>query len=161
LVPSLDAEASRLFVERASAVNRALVWDARNVAGVAAVCRSVDGLPLAIELAAAWADVLTPAEIADRLAREPSLVLASGRGTPRQRTLRTAVDWSLALLSADARAVFDQLSAFGGGFDLAGAEAVVGGDVLPLLAQLVTASLVVREPIDGEGRYRLLEPLHQ
>jgi predicted ATPase/DNA-binding CsgD family transcriptional regulator len=159
LVPSLglDSDAQRLFVERASAINHDLRSAGASKAAVARVCRQVDGIPLAIELAAAWTNVLSLDEIAARLAASPDLLIGPRSAPPRQRTVRLTVDWSLGLLDEAEREVFDQLSVFVGGFTLSASAAVAGRDVLLPLARLVAASLVVRE---GD-RYRLLEPLRQ
>jgi predicted ATPase/DNA-binding CsgD family transcriptional regulator len=157
-----SSEAGRLFMERATAVDRAIDWDARTMAAVGMVCRRLDGIPLAIELAAAWAHVLTVPEIARRLAADPGLLVGSRSAAPRHRTLRATVEWSLALLAEHERRLFEQLSVFAGGFTLDAAGAVTGGDVLAPLARLVAGSLVQREPeAAGSGRYRLLEPLRQ
>ncbi|MFB7373221.1 BTAD domain-containing putative transcriptional regulator [Streptomyces sp. NPDC056222] len=126
------------------------------------ICRRLDGLPLAIELAAARLRLLTPRQIADRL-DDRFLLLTSGARTvlPRQQTLRAVVDWSWDLLDAPERAVLRRLSAFTGGCDLEAAESVCGtapDDVLDLLGSLVDKSLVVATPADdGTMRYRLLE----
>ncbi|QOV38765.1 winged helix-turn-helix domain-containing protein [Streptomyces ferrugineus] len=125
----------------------------------AEICRRLDGLPLAIELAAARLRMLTPRQIADRL-DDRFLLLTSGSRTvlPRQQTLRAVVDWSWELLDEDEREVLRRLSVFAGGCDLAAAEAVCGPAALVALGSLVDKSLVVAAPSgDGEMRYRLLE----
>jgi predicted ATPase/DNA-binding XRE family transcriptional regulator len=157
---AVDSEAGRPFVERASAVNRALVWDAPTAVAVAEVCRRLDGIPLAIELAAAWAQVLAVPEIAQRLAAGPGLLVAPRGAATRHKSLRATVDWSLDLLSGAERRLFEQVSVFAGGFTLVAAGAIAGGDVLAPLAHLVAASLVLAEPrAVGGVRYRLLEPV--
>lgn len=125
----------------------------------AEICRRLDGLPLAIELAAARLRMLTPRQIADRL-DDRFLLLTSGSRTvlPRQQTLRAVVDWSWELLDEGERDVLRRLSVFAGGCDLAAAEAVCGPGTLEALGSLVDKSLVVAAPSgDGDMRYRLLE----
>ncbi|KES07384.1 regulator [Streptomyces toyocaensis] len=125
----------------------------------AEICRRLDGLPLAIELAAARLRMLTPRQIADRLDDRFRLLTSGSRTVlPRQQTLRAVVDWSWDLLDADERDVLGRLSVFAGGCDLAAAEAVCGPAALEALGSLVDKSLVVAAPSgDGEMRYRLLE----
>ncbi|WP_328496718.1 winged helix-turn-helix domain-containing protein [Streptomyces sp. NBC_00414] len=133
----------------------------------AEICRRLDGLPLAIELAAARLRMLTPRQIADRLDNRFRLLTSGSRTVlPRQQTLRAVVDWSWDLLDEDERDVLRRLSVFAGGCDLAAAEAVCGPAALEALGSLVDKSLVVAAPSgdgpgkgpgDGEMRYRLLE----
>ncbi|MEV5439498.1 BTAD domain-containing putative transcriptional regulator [Streptomyces sp. NPDC052682] len=125
----------------------------------AEICRRLDGLPLAIELAAARLRMLTPRQIADRLDDRFRLLTSGSRTVlPRQQTLRAVVDWSWELLDQDERDVLRRLSVFAGGCDLAAAEAVCGPAALETLGSLVDKSLVVAAPSgDGEMRYRLLE----
>ncbi|WP_326733125.1 AfsR/SARP family transcriptional regulator [Streptomyces phaeochromogenes] len=129
----------------------------------AEICRRLDGLPLAIELAAARLRMLTPRQIADRLDNRFRLLTSGSRTVlPRQQTLRAVVDWSWDLLDADERDVLRRLSVFAGGCDLAAAEAVCGPAALDALGSLVDKSLVVAAPSSVEGadggmRYRLLE----
>ncbi|MFR0352213.1 BTAD domain-containing putative transcriptional regulator [Streptomyces sediminimaris] len=125
----------------------------------AEICRRLDGLPLAIELAAARLRMLTPRQIADRLDDRFRLLTSGSRTVlPRQQTLRAVVDWSWELLDEDERDVLCRLSVFAGGCDLAAAEAVCGPAALQALGSLVDKSLVVAAPSgDGEMRYRLLE----
>ncbi|MFC8669771.1 BTAD domain-containing putative transcriptional regulator, partial [Streptomyces sp. NPDC057199] len=129
----------------------------------AEICRRLDGLPLAIELAAARLRMLTPRQIADRLDNRFRLLTSGSRTVlPRQQTLRAVVDWSWDLLDEGERDVLRRLSVFAGGCDLAAAEAVCGPAALELLGSLVDKSLVVAAPsplggADGEMRYRLLE----
>ncbi|MFC5219109.1 AfsR/SARP family transcriptional regulator [Streptomyces coerulescens] len=131
--------------------------------GCAEICRRLDGLPLAIELAAARLRVLTPRQIADRLDDRFRLLTSGSRTVlPRQQTLRAVVDWSWELLDDGEREVLRRLSVFAGGCDLAAAEAVCGPSALEALGSLVDKSLVVAAPLpgkgtDGEMRYRLLE----
>ncbi|GEK00583.1 BTAD domain-containing putative transcriptional regulator [Streptomyces sp. 1-11] len=125
----------------------------------AEICRRLDGLPLAIELAAARLRMLTPRQIADRLDDRFRLLTSGSRTVlPRQQTLRAVVDWSWDLLDSDERDVLSRLSVFAGGCDLAAAEAVCGPVALDALGSLVDKSLVVATPsADGQMRYRLLE----
>ncbi|WP_030807872.1 BTAD domain-containing putative transcriptional regulator [Streptomyces sp. NRRL F-2799] len=125
----------------------------------AEICHRLDGLPLAIELAAARLRMLTPRQIADRLDNRFRLLTSGSRTVlPRQQTLRAVVDWSWDLLDADEREVLGKLSVFAGGCDLAAAEAVCGPVALDALGSLVDKSLVVAAPSAGFGmRYRLLE----
>ncbi|MFJ8633675.1 AfsR/SARP family transcriptional regulator [Streptomyces sp. NPDC093568] len=128
-------------------------------AACAEICRRLDGLPLAIELAAARLRMLTPRQIADRLDDRFRLLTSGSRTVlPRQQTLRAVVDWSWDLLDEGEREVLRRLSVFAGGCDLAAAEAVCGPAALEALGSLVDKSLVVAAPSsDGEMRYRLLE----
>ncbi|WP_245936494.1 BTAD domain-containing putative transcriptional regulator [Streptomyces cahuitamycinicus] len=128
----------------------------------AEICRRLDGLPLAIELAAARLRMLTPRQIADRLDDRFRLLTSGSRTVlPRQQTLRAVVDWSWDLLDEEERDVLRRLSVFAGGCDLPAAEAVCGPAALEALGSLVDRSLVVAAPpgssADGEMRYRLLE----
>ncbi len=173
LDPLPDPMALRLLAERGAAARPGFRTDAdeATAAACAEICRRLDGLPLAIELAAARLRMLTPRQIADRL-DDRFRLLSSGSRTvlPRQQTLRAVVDWSWDLLDAAERAVLRRLSVFAGGCSLAAAEevcalpdpadgAVVDAlDVAGLLGSLVDKSLVVAAPgDDGEMRYRLLE----
>jgi hypothetical protein len=126
------------------------------------VCRLLDGIPLAIELAAARSRALTPAQLAERLG-DAFTVLTSGIRTdhPRHQTLRATVDWSYQLLEPAERRLFDRLSVFADGFDLEAAEHVWDGPVLEPLAALVDRSLVLAQAADEGMRYRLLEVLRQ
>jgi predicted ATPase/transcriptional regulator with XRE-family HTH domain len=166
-VPDLAAlgvvESVRLFVERASLAQPAFRLTADSAGDVVGICRRLDGIPLAIELAAARARVLTPAQVLERLEDASSLLTGGSRAaTPRQRTLRATIEWSYELLEPEERIVFDRLSVFSGGFQLEAAEAVAGVDVLDALASLVDQSLVIAEPgPSGDMRYRLLEVLRQ
>ena len=172
-LPSLEAlvryEAVRLFVERARAVAPAFELTERNAAAVAQVCLRLDGIPLAIELAAARVKVLSVEQISERLGGSFDLLTGGGRITlPRQRTLRAAVDWSHELLGEKEQILFRRLSVFDGGFTLDAVEDVCVGDglepgeVLDLLSQLVDKSLVLAtEQQSGEARYRLLEAVRQ
>jgi hypothetical protein len=157
-----------LFVERARAVRASFVLDAANAASVAQVCQRLDGIALAIELAAARVAMLTPAEVARRLDQRFRLLAGGQRGVvERHQTLRAAIDWSYELLSETEQLLLDRLSVFVGGFSLEAAEAVaVGGAieddaVFDLLASLVARSLVDADSEGDDTRYRLLETIRQ
>jgi predicted ATPase/DNA-binding SARP family transcriptional activator len=161
-----DADASRLLVERAAAVRPGFRLDHRTADAVAQICRQLDGLPLAIELAAARVNALDVEQIASRLGDRFRL-LGQGERTalPRHRTLRGVVDWSYGLLSTAERRLFDRSAVFVGGFTLAAAEAVCAGPeededtAAGLLSQLVDKSLILSEHTSAGGRYRILETL--
>ena len=155
-------EAVRLFVERASAAQARFRLDRDNAAAVAQICRRLDGIPLALELAAARTRAMSVQAIAARLDDRFRLLVSGDRTVlPRQRTLRALIDWSFELLSEPERVLFRRLAVFAGGCTLEAAEAVGAGDdlqadeVLDLLAQLVGKSLVLMEA--GGARYRMLE----
>ncbi|MEV6543434.1 BTAD domain-containing putative transcriptional regulator [Streptomyces sp. NPDC051665] len=156
--PLPDPVALRLLADRGAAARPGFSVE-DDPEACAEICRRLDGLPLAIELAAARLRMLTPRQIADRL-DDRFRLLTSGSRTllPRQQTLRAVVDWSWDLLDADERDVLTTLSVFAGGCDLAAAEAVCGPVAFETLGSLVDKSLVVAAPSgDGEMRYRLLE----
>ncbi len=159
-------DAARLFMERAVLSNPAFVVTDTNAPAVAQVCHRLDGIPLAIELAAARAKVLSVEQIAQRLDDRFRLLTGGRRtGLPHHQTLRAAVDWSYDLLSEEERLLFRRLSVFAGGFTLEAAEAVCAGegigefDVLDLVARLVDKSLALTEELHGDIRYRLLETI--
>jgi predicted ATPase/class 3 adenylate cyclase/Tfp pilus assembly protein PilF len=161
-------DAVRLFAERAMAASPTFRVTSENGAAIAQICRRLDGVPLAIELAAARVRALTPDQIAARLDDRFRLLTGSSRITvPRHQTLRATIDWSFGLLADHERAVLRRLSVFAGGCALEAAEAVCAGedvseaDVLDLLSRLVDKSLLVAEEARGEGRYRLLETIRQ
>jgi predicted ATPase/DNA-binding CsgD family transcriptional regulator len=171
-VPSLhEEEAVALFVDRASRVRPWFTLDGTNEAAVRTLCRRLDGIPLAVELAAAWLRTLTPAQIAAGLDDRFALLVRGARGAARrQQTLAASMDWSHDLLGETDRVVFRRLGAFAGGFTLDAARAVCangqGGpvaeaDVLTALGRLVDKSLVVVEEREHEARYRLLETIRQ
>ncbi|MFF0555989.1 ATP-binding protein [Streptomyces sp. NPDC004266] len=154
--------AHRLFAERARTVRPSFDLARDGGEAVDEICRRLDGLPLAIELAAARLRLLTPRQIADRL-DDRFLLLTSGSRTvlPRQQTLRAVVDWSWDLLDPAERTLLRQVSVFAGGWDLAAAEAL-SPHAADALGALVDKSLVVATPTeDGEMRYRLLETIHE
>jgi non-specific serine/threonine protein kinase len=160
-----DEPAVRLFVERARAVDPGLVVDVENTREIAAIVRRLDGIPLAIELAAARVRILSPAEIVERLDRRASL-LESVRVdvSPRQQTLNRTIAWSVDLLRSEERDLFLALAVFRGSASLEAIERVVGdpdGELLSRLESLVTQNLVIATR-DAEGkRFRLLETIRE
>ena len=156
-----DFEAVRLFVERAQAVAAGFALDRDNAAAITAICLRLDGMPLALELAAARAAVLAPAQIAERLHDSLGLLTAGSRGLSRQETLRATLEWSHDLLTEPERVLFRRLGVFAGSFAIDAVEGVCDVDALALLGPLVEKSLVQVEPGDGEHRYRLLETMRQ
>ncbi|MEU0856722.1 BTAD domain-containing putative transcriptional regulator [Streptomyces griseofuscus] len=161
--PLVPEQAHRLFAERARAVRPDADAVLGDTAAVAEICRRLDGLPLAIELAAARLRLLTPRQIADRLDDRFRLLTSGSRTVlPRQQTLRAVVDWSWDLLDERERTVLREVSVFAGGWDLAAAEAVCTGPVADLIGALVDKSLVVAAPGGSGGmRYRMLETIHE
>jgi predicted ATPase/class 3 adenylate cyclase len=163
----LETEAIRLFADRAASARDGFVLDQTNLPAVAEICRRLDGMPLAIELAAARVVAMSPSDIAARL-DERFRLLTGGRRTAveRHQTLRATVDWSYSMLDEREQTVFQRLGVFVGGFDAGAAEQVVTGDgiepwdVVDALVDLVAKSMVVAEPQpDGSTRYQLLETL--
>ena len=169
-VPSLPLadEAVELFADRARLAKSDFAVTADNAVAVAEICRRLDGMPLAIELAAARVRALSLTEIVDSL-HDRFRVLTGGSRTSvrRQQTLRASVDWSHALLTDTERILFRRLAVFLGGFDLDAAQTIAGSDgvaryqVLDQLSLLVDKSLVVAESTSGPTRYRLLETVRQ
>jgi non-specific serine/threonine protein kinase len=167
----LHFDAIRLFVERASAVVPTFAITARNARAIVDVCRRLDGIPLALELAATRVKMLSVEQIADRLNDRFHLLTGGNRlGLPRHQTLRATLDWSHKLLAEPERVLFRRLAVFAGGFDLAAAESICSDtrslaptveDVLDLLGELVDKSLVVVEDQGTEARYDLLETVRQ
>jgi predicted ATPase len=174
-LPSLEQlmqyESVRLFVDRARLVRPSFSVNDQNASAVAEICHRLDGIPLAIELAAALVRGLTVEQIVERLSDRFRLLTAGTRmALPRHQTLRAAIDWSYELLSRAERALFRRLSVFAGGWDLKGAEAVGAGklpeggevrteEVWELMMRLIDKSLVVME--EGMGRYQMLETLRE
>lgn len=157
--PMQPDEAGRLFVERAVATRNALETEDEQVAHI---CKRLDGMPLAIELAAARLQVMSLSEIAARLDDRFTLLAHGRRGAlPRHQTLRAMIDWSYELLSEVEKAAFRQLGIFVGGWELDLAESLIGADVLAVLTQLVSKSLVVVEEAGDHMRYRLLETIRE
>ena len=163
-----DSPAAQLFVRRANEASPGFSLNQNNAGTVAAICWRLEGLPLAIELAAAQMRFLGPTTLLSRL--DQVLQSPGARDLPpRQRTIRATLDWDHDLLSEKERAVFRRLGAFAGGFTLQAAEAVLAGEpvseveIFALMGQLVEKSLVMA--VDGEAsdttRYRMLEPVRQ
>jgi predicted ATPase/DNA-binding CsgD family transcriptional regulator/transcriptional regulator with XRE-family HTH domain len=170
-LPRLDevkhSAAVQLFVARVQAIAPAFALTPANATTVAAICRRLDGLPLALELAAARGKVLPPTTLLARLDRALPLLSGGTRDVPeRQQTMRTTIAWSYDLLSSDDQHLFRQLAVFQDGWTLDAAEAVRGTQdedaaVVDGLGRLVDASLVVAYAVGDEPRYRLLEPIRQ
>ncbi len=166
LTTDADGDAVELFVARARAARPDFALDATTTPTVVELCRRLDGIPLAIELAAARTRSIAPAKILERLDERFRMLTGGSRtAVARHQTLQAAVDWSYELLSDAESAVLDRLSVFAGGFTLDAAEAVASDDeidafdVLEHVSALVDKSLVVAEP--GEEAYRLLETIRQ
>ncbi len=169
-VPSLPLadEAVELFTDRARRARADFEISDDNIETVSEICRRLDGVPLAIELAAARVRALSLSEILDSLHDRFRLLTGGARtAVRRQQTLRASVDWSHALLTEPERVLFHRLAAFLGGFDLDAAQTVAGGgdvqryQVLDQLTLLVDKSLVVADDSRGRTRYRLLETVRQ
>ena len=163
----LDYAAAQLFIERARAVRPGTVYHEPDLLAIGKVCRALDGIPLALELAAARTTAMSPTDIAGRLGDRFALLTSGARtAETRQQTLRAAVDWSYTLLSESEQRVFNRLSVFRGGWTLSAAEAVVSddvaapGQVLEVTGRLVEQSMLVVEP-GAVTRYRMLETLRQ
>ena len=163
-----SSESVRLFCERAGDVAPGFALSDDNAQAVAEICLRLDGMPLALELAAARVGALSPAQIAERLSDSLAVLTAGSRSAlDRQQTLRATLSWSHDLLNDAERAQFRRLAVFAGTFALEGAEAVTAGEgvdereVADLLGRLVDKSLVVAEDVAGGYRYRLLEPMRQ
>jgi predicted ATPase len=172
-IPAMETlggyESVQLFIERARAVMPAFKLNDENAPAVAQVCQRLDGIPLALELAAARVALLKVEQIADRLDDAFRLLTGSSRtALPRQQTLRATIDWSFNLLSGPERCLLRRLTVFAGGWTLEAAEAICAdvqvsaAEILDLLAALVNKSLVMAEREAGqEARYRLLETIRQ
>lgn len=172
--PQLDAlersEAIRLYCQRAADAAPGFALTAANAAAVAEICRRLDGMPLALELAAARSTVLSPAQIAERLGDALALLRVGSRtGLTRQQTLRATLSWSHELLTESERVLYRRLGVFAGSFGVEAIDpicadddgACAGGVPLDLLAQLADKSLVLVESGAGRYRYRLLETVRQ
>jgi predicted ATPase len=162
----LAQEAAVLFVDRARAANPIIPFSDEIVEGI---CRRLEGIPLAVELAAARVRSLALGEIHDRLEERFDLLTAGHRGgrLDRHRTMRAAIDWSYQLLDPDERTLFDRLSVFAGGFTLTAAESVCGfapidvPKIIQVIHQLTAKSVIVAEISESTSRYRLLESLRE
>jgi tetratricopeptide (TPR) repeat protein len=165
-VGGIDSAASRLFLERARNVKPEFGEGAESAAAVAEICRRLDGLPLAIELAAARARVLSPQAMLARLDRRLTLLTGGAQDLPeRQRTMRAAIDWSHDLLDPSERALYRRLAVFRGGFGLDAAEKVAGGrdipDVLEGISSLVGRSLLRAGDAEGEPWFSMLATVQE
>jgi len=161
-------EAVTLFVERATAAVPTFAVTEQNCAAVAALCRGLDGIPLALELAAVRLRALSPAEILDRLSSRYGLLTRGDPTAPaRQQTLRASMDWSYELCSAQERTLWARLAVFTGGFELDAVEGACSDeqlppdDVLDVVASLVDRSVLGREEYGSHVRYRMLETIRQ
>lgn len=161
-------DAVQLFIARARSIRPDFALTAENAEIVAAICRHLDGIPLAIELASARVSVLSVEQIYERLDHRFDLLVSATRTYQRHRTLRAAIDWSYDLLATSEQCLLQRLTVFPAGFSLSAAEAACAWgvirqpDVLDLLASLVSKSLVVAETLrGGEARYHLLETIRQ
>jgi predicted ATPase len=173
--PTIDATpediasspAVRLFLQRAQDAGSPPDGSAEQLATAGELCRFLDGLPLAIELAAMWTRTLAPSEILDRLGSRLSLVATHDAVPHRQRALRTTIEWSHALLLETERVAFRRLSVFPAGFTLAGARAVIADDsgaadaVIGTIGRLVGSSLVRTDRCNAPPRYRMLESIRE
>ncbi len=162
----VDSAAVTLFAERAQGISAGFsMADGGEAAAVAEICRRLDGIPLAIELAASRMASMTAGEMRDRLDQRFRLLVGSRRGLERHHTLRHAVAWSYDLLDDTERAVLDRCSVFAGGFDLQSACAVMGSEddyaILDLLDALVRKSLLVADRSSGRTRFSMLETIRQ
>jgi predicted ATPase len=163
----LEAPAVRMFRDRAEAADPRFELTAENAAEVASICRALEGVPLALELAAARIRILTPAAMLARLDRVLPLLTTGDRDVPeRQRTIRATVEWSIDLLSPDARSMFTCLGVFSGDFSLDAAEAVTAGapwatDLLGTLLELVDGSLVRQREEAGVPFFSMLVPVRE
>lgn len=162
----IHADAIRLFVTRAQSIKPEFSLTTHNSAGVKAVCERLEGIPLAIELAAINVRVLTVEEIAARLEDRFTLLATSSRAPlPRHQTLRAMMDWSYELLAESERIFFQRLAIFAGGWTLEAAEAICSGngiqagEVFDLLARLVDKSLVTVREYEGTARYHYLDTI--
>ena len=161
-----DSEAVRLFVERAMATSPTFDLTADNAEAVARICMRLDGLPLAIELAAARLNLFTPADLLHRITDRLDVLASGGRDVPeRQRTLWGAIGWSYELLTDEERALFDAFAVFTGA-DLPAVEAVAAdlggaGFTLDTLSSLVDKSLVTRRDVDGSLRFGMLQMIKE
>jgi predicted ATPase/class 3 adenylate cyclase len=159
----LECEATRLFIERATKVEPRFQLTDHNAFSIAQICRRLDGIPLAIELAAARVKLFTPEQIAERLDDRFKLLTGGSRtALPRQQTLRALIDWSYQSLNETEQRALRRLAVFSGGWTFEAAESVVGeSDALDGLLGLVNKSLVNVEEQDGQSRYLFLETIRQ
>lgn len=162
-VASGECASVALYVDRARQAKPDFALTAANAASVGELCRRLEGMPLAIEMAAAWVKIITPQKMLERMEHQPDALVSRHRDLPaRHRSLRATCEWSYALLSEELQRFFARLAVFPDGCTLEAAEAICGGDALEHLARLREHSLLVVETprqSEKEGRYRLLEPL--
>jgi predicted ATPase/class 3 adenylate cyclase len=163
-----DSEAVRLFAQRASAIAPGFTITDRNAGAVAELCARLDGLPLAIELAASRAKVLSPADMLDRMQHRLELLVGGARDLPaRQRTLRETIAWSYGMLEPAEQRLFARLSTFVGGWTLQAAEEVANPDgelsldTVDALGSLADKSLIRTEPVEGSVRFSMLETIRE
>jgi len=164
----LEAEAVQLFTARAVAARRLFELTQENRPAVQQICSQLDGIPLAIELAAARINIFTPQQIAEHLTDRFQLLTSGSRtALPRHKTLEAAMDWSYELLSGEEQVLLCQLSVFQGGFTLQAIEQIIefqrksGSPIYELIAQLVDKSLVIADEREEVKRYRMLETVRQ
>src|SRR5439155_19395549 len=158
----LRVESVALFVSRARAARPTFTLTRENAPAVAGICKTLDGLPLALELAAARVAVLPPAALLERLDDRFRLLTGGPRDAPaRHQALRTAIDWSYDLLEPDERALFARFSVFAGTFTVEAAEHVLGADAVERLASLIDKSLVRLEGTDERPRFRMLRTIRE
>jgi predicted ATPase/DNA-binding CsgD family transcriptional regulator len=165
-VHAVDFDACRLFVDRAQALCPEFALTSANARSIVSICQRLDGLPLAIELAASWVPVLSPSALLAQLENRLSLPSGGSFGTPqRQRSLRDTIAWSYGLLSAPSQTLFRRIAVFNGGFSLDAVKEICGDgslDVLQELRALVANSLVRRtDDPAGDSRYTLLETVRE
>ena len=165
---SSESPAVRLFLDRASVARPGIQLSQDDAELVATICRRLDGLPLALELAAARLSILTPGELLERLDDRFTVLVGGARDRlPRQQTLAATIDWSYQLLTDEEQLLYGQLSVFSGGFTLDAAEAICAQDgvasdrILHLVSGLVDKSLLVAEQGRAGGRFRLLETMRE
>ena len=163
-----QSPAVRLFVDRAGSVVPDFQLTQKNAQAIAKVCQRLDGIPLAIELAAARVKMISPEEIALRLNDRFRLLTGGSRtALPRHQTLRAAIDWSYHLLDGAEGVLFRRLSLFSGSFSLEAAESICEGpdldsmDIMDSVSRLVDKSLLILEPSEGSARYRMLETIRE
>jgi predicted ATPase len=159
----MESESARLFVERATAAQSKFSLTDQNTSAIAQICHRLDGIPLALELAAARVGIFSPEEIAARLGDRFKLLTGGSRtALPRQQTLRALIDWSYDLLSDEEQTLLRRLAVFAGSWTFEAAEAICSDlDVLNLLTQLVNKSLVMVDEQESSTRYHLLETIRQ
>lgn len=156
----MEYESVALYADRTRMINPDFTLTPANADTVAALCRKLEGMPLAIEMAAAWARILSPAKTLERLEQQLDLLVMRRRDLPsRQQSLRATIEWSYALLEPEQQRLFMRLSVFRGGWTLEAAESVWDAEVLLLLSELQERSLIVNQETESETRWRLLEPL--